>query len=166
MSNDVYIVGIDMIRFGRFDDAKPETLAAQAALMALDDCGKTIHDIQAIYAGTCNGTMMGQRMLHYIGQTGVPVVNVTNACATGATAFREAYIAIKAGITVHIANKHKKTPAPPIKPNWENPRKRLINKAKKPAAVVAAPTAIARPVHLKVCSSDSSMAWPFLRSSK
>jgi len=98
MSNDVYIVGIDMIRFGRFDDAKPETLAAQAALMALDDCGLSIKDVQAIYAGTCNGTMMGQRMLHSIGQTGVPVVNVTNACATGATAFREAFIAIKAGM--------------------------------------------------------------------
>jgi acetyl-CoA acyltransferase len=33
-----------------------------------------------------------------IGQTGVPVVNVTNACATGATAFREGWIAIKAGL--------------------------------------------------------------------
>ncbi|MDR7103699.1 thiolase family protein [Croceicoccus sp. BE223] len=98
MSNDVYVVGIDMIKFGRFDDAKPETLAAQAALMALDDCGLKIEDMQAIYAGTCNGTMMGQRMLHYIGQTGAPVVNVTNACATGATAFREAFIAIKAGM--------------------------------------------------------------------
>ncbi len=98
MSNDVYIVGIDMIRFGRFDDAKPETLAAQAALMALDDCGLTIKAVQAIYAGTCNGAMMGQRMMHYIGQTGVPIVNVTNACATGATAFREAFIAIKAGM--------------------------------------------------------------------
>lgn len=98
MSNDVYIVGINMIRFGRFDDAKPETLAAQAALMALDDCGLTIKAVQAIYAGTCNGAMMGQRMMHYIGQTGVPIVNVTNACATGATAFREAFIAIKAGM--------------------------------------------------------------------
>ena len=44
MSNDVYIVGIDMIRFGRFEDAKPESLAAQAALMALDDCGQSIND--------------------------------------------------------------------------------------------------------------------------
>lgn len=97
-NNDVYIVGIDMIRFGRFDDEKPESLAAQAALLALDDCGLGIGDIEAIWAGTCNGAMMGQRMLHYIGQTGVPVVNVTNACATGATAFREAWTAIKAGL--------------------------------------------------------------------
>lgn len=98
MSNDIYIVGIDMIKFGRFENAKAEGLAAQAALMALDDCGLTINDIQAIWAGSCNATMMGQRMLHHIGQTGVPVVNVTNACATGATAFREAWTAIKAGL--------------------------------------------------------------------
>ncbi|KCZ94237.1 thiolase family protein [Hyphomonas johnsonii] len=98
MSNDVYIVGIDMIKFGRFENEKAERLAAQATLMALDDCGLGIRDIQAIWAGSCNATMMGQRMLHYIGQTGVPVVNVTNACATGATAFREAWIAIKAGL--------------------------------------------------------------------
>jgi acetyl-CoA acetyltransferase len=41
--------------------------------------------------------MVGQRILQEIGQTGIPVVNVANACATGATAFREAWMAIKAG---------------------------------------------------------------------
>lgn len=98
MSNDVYVIGIDMIRFGRFDDATPPILAAQAALMALDDCGLTVRDVQAVYSGNCSETMVGQRMMQLIGQTGVPVVNVTNACATGATAFREAWTAIKAGL--------------------------------------------------------------------
>ena len=37
--------------------------------------------------------MVGQRVLQEIGQTGIPVVNVANACATGATAFREAWMA-------------------------------------------------------------------------
>ena len=92
MSNDVYVIGIDMIRFGRFDDSTPPLLAAQAALMALDDVGAglTIKDMQAVYSGNLGETMVGQRMLQIIGQTGVSVVNVTNACATGATAFREA----------------------------------------------------------------------------
>ena len=100
MSNDVFVVGIDMIRFGRFDDATPPQLAAKAALMALDDVGAglTIADVQAIYSGNLGETMVGQRMLQIIGQTGVPVVNVTNACATGATAFREAWMSIKAGV--------------------------------------------------------------------
>ena len=98
MSDNVYVIGTDMIRFGRFADATPPGLAAKAALMALDDAGLSIKDIEAIYSGNCGETMVGQRMLQLIGQTGVPVVNVTNACATGATAFREAWIAIRAGI--------------------------------------------------------------------
>jgi acetyl-CoA acetyltransferase len=98
MSDDVYVIGSDMIRFGRFDDATPPQLAAKAALMALDDCGLSILDMQAIYSGNCTETMVGQRMLQIIGQTGAPVVNVTNACATGATAFREAWMSIKAGV--------------------------------------------------------------------
>jgi acetyl-CoA acyltransferase len=98
MSEDVYVIGTDMIRFGRFEDATPPKLAAKAALMALDDCGLSIQDVQAVYSGNCSETMVGQRTLQLIGQTGVPVVNVTNACATGATAFREAWIAIKAGL--------------------------------------------------------------------
>ena len=40
---------------------------------------------------------MGQQLLAQIGQTGIPVYNVSNACATGATALRTAYMSIKAG---------------------------------------------------------------------
>jgi acetyl-CoA acyltransferase len=48
--------------------------------------------------------MVGQRILHEIGQTGIPVVNVANACATGSTAFREAYLAVASGeVDVAIA---------------------------------------------------------------
>src|SRR3972149_6774666 len=32
-----------------------------------------------------------------IGATGVPVINVSNACATGSTAFREAYYSVASG---------------------------------------------------------------------
>jgi acetyl-CoA acetyltransferase len=68
--------------------------------MALDDAGLTIHDMQALYCGNLGeaGAMVGQRVLREIGQTGIPVVNTANACATGATAFREAWTAIKAGL--------------------------------------------------------------------
>lgn len=97
---DVYVIGTDMIRFGRFPDRTVPQLGAEAALMALDDAGVTIKDIQALYCGNLfqASAMVGQRVLHEIGQTGIPVVNCANACATGATAFREAWIAIKAGL--------------------------------------------------------------------
>ncbi|RZO74917.1 MAG: thiolase family protein, partial [OM182 bacterium] len=97
---DVYIKGIDMIKFGRFPAENVSQLGAKAALMALDDAGLSIKDIQALYCGNlqqANG-MVGQRILGEIGQTGISVVNCANACATGATAFREAWLSIKAGV--------------------------------------------------------------------
>ncbi len=97
---EVYVVGTDMIKFGRFPDKTVPQLGAQAALMALDDCGLTIDDMQALYCGNLGeaSAMVGQRVLREIGQTGIPVVNCANACATGATAFREGWAAIRAGI--------------------------------------------------------------------
>jgi acetyl-CoA acetyltransferase len=100
MSNDVYVVGTDMIKFGRFPERSIAEMGGQAALMALDDCGLGIADMQALYCGNLFEASggVGQRVLREIGQTGIPVVNVANACATGATAFREGWMAIKAGI--------------------------------------------------------------------
>ena len=98
--SDVYIVGIDMIRFGRYPEKTVPGLAAEAALLALDDAGLTIRDMQALFCGNLGQAsgMVGQRMLSEIGQTGIPVTNVANACATGATAFRDAWMTIKAGV--------------------------------------------------------------------
>lgn len=95
---DVYVVGIDMIKFGRYADRTVVQLAAQAALGALDDAKIGMSDVQALYSGNIGETMTGQRTLQLIGQTGIPVVNCTNACATGATALREGWTAIKAGL--------------------------------------------------------------------
>jgi len=97
---DAYVVGVDMIKFGRFPDKTVPEIGAEAALLALDDCGLTIQDMQALYCGNLGQAsgMVGQRILQQIGQTGIPVVNVANACATGATAFREAWASVKAGL--------------------------------------------------------------------
>ncbi|HET8937606.1 MAG TPA: thiolase family protein [Polyangiales bacterium] len=98
--SDVYVLGIDMLKFGRFPERSVPQLGAEAALLALDDAGLTIQQVEAVYCanlGQANG-MVGQRMMREIGQTGVPVVNLANACAAGATAFREAWISIKAGL--------------------------------------------------------------------
>ena len=100
MSEDVYVIGVDMIKFGRFPNRTVPEIGAEAALLALDDAGLTIKDMQALYCGNLYqaNAMVGQRLLQQIGQTGIPVVNVANACATGATAFREAWMSIKAGV--------------------------------------------------------------------
>ena len=97
---DVYILGVDMSKFGRFPERGVPEIGAEAALLALDDANLTIQDMQALYCGNLGqaGAMVGQRILQQIGQTGVPVVNCANACATGATAFREAWMSVKAGV--------------------------------------------------------------------
>ncbi len=98
--SDVYVLGIDMIKFGRFPESSVPQLGSKAALMALDDAGLNIKDMQAMYSGNLMqaSAMVGQRILAEIGQTGIPVVNCANACATGATALREGWMSIKAGI--------------------------------------------------------------------
>ncbi|MET0587463.1 MAG: thiolase family protein, partial [Novosphingobium sp.] len=98
--SDVYILGADMIAFGRYPDRTPGQLAAQAALMVLDDAGLSIRDVGALYAASSfnAASMIGQQVLKQIGQTGIPCINVSNACASGATAVREAFVGIKSGI--------------------------------------------------------------------
>jgi acetyl-CoA acetyltransferase len=96
---EVYVAGVGMLKFGRYPDKDPAQLGADAALQALDDAGLGIRDVQLLATGCLfqANAMVGQRILQQIGQTGVPVVNVSNACATGSTAFREAWLAIAAG---------------------------------------------------------------------
>jgi acetyl-CoA acyltransferase len=98
--SDVFIVGADMIKFGRYPDRKPAQLGAEAALMALDDAGLTIKDVDVVYTGSTftAQSSLGQKILKEIGQTGVPCINVSNACASGATAVREAFVALKSGL--------------------------------------------------------------------
>ncbi|MHA4837967.1 thiolase family protein [Sphingopyxis sp. MSC1_008] len=93
------IVGIDMIPFRRYPDRTVEQLGGEAALLALADAGLSIRDVQALYCG-CSlqaNSMVGQRILRQIGEHGMPVLNVTNGCATGASAFREAVLAVESG---------------------------------------------------------------------
>src|SRR5437867_827076 len=96
---DVAIIGVGMIKFGRYPEKTVPELAAQAALLALKDSGADMKDVELLASGNLyqSNAMVGQRILQIIGQTGIPIVNVANACATGSTAFREAYYAVASG---------------------------------------------------------------------
>ena len=99
MSENVWILGITMTKFGRHRDKDIVDLASAASLDALADGGVAMRDIGVIAAGNLLGGTggIGQLLQKQIGQTGVPVYNVANACATGATALRAVIMAIKAG---------------------------------------------------------------------
>jgi acetyl-CoA acyltransferase len=97
-SDDVWILGIVMTKFGKRPDVDVVDLASEAALGALADAGVTMKDIGVLAAGNLMGRGgIGQALQKQIGQTGIPVYNVANACATGATALRTAIMAVKAG---------------------------------------------------------------------
>ena len=97
--DSVWVLGANMTRFGRYPEQDPVDLAAKASMAALDDGNVTIHDMDVLAAGSLfnASTGMGQRIQKQIGQTGIPVFNVANACATGATALRTVCLSIKAG---------------------------------------------------------------------
>jgi acetyl-CoA acetyltransferase len=96
---DVAVVGVNMLKFGRYPDKDVIQLASEAAIAALKDAGASINDIEIVVSGNLyqSNAMVGQRIMKEIGATGVPVINVANACATGSTAFREAYYSVASG---------------------------------------------------------------------
>jgi acetyl-CoA acetyltransferase len=98
-TDDIYILGIEMTNFGKHPDKDVIDLASDAALGALADAGLTMKDVGVLGYGNLMGQTAGQMLQKQIGQTGIPVFNVSNACATGATAIRAAVMAIKAGET-------------------------------------------------------------------
>ena len=96
-NDDVYILGITMTKFGKHPDKDTIDLAADAAMAALADAGTSMRDMGVLAYGNLVGQTTGQMLQKQIGQTGIPVYNVSNACATGATALRVAYLSIKSG---------------------------------------------------------------------
>ncbi len=100
-ADDVWILGIHMTKFGKHPDKDIVDLASEAVLGALTDGGVTMKDVGMIGAGNLMAANagIGQQLQKQLGQTGIPVYNVANACATGATALRVACMAVKAGET-------------------------------------------------------------------
>lgn len=98
MTDDVWILGINMTKFGKHTDRDVVDLASEAVMAALADGGVTMADMGVLAAGNLMGSGgIGQQIQKQVGQTGIPVYNVSNACATGATALRTAIMSIKAG---------------------------------------------------------------------
>jgi acetyl-CoA acetyltransferase len=98
-TDDIWILGIHMTKFGKYPDKDTIDLAAEAAMAALADGGVSMKDMGILAAGNLMAASagIGQALQKQIGQTGIPVYNVANACATGATALRTAIMAVKAG---------------------------------------------------------------------
>ncbi|MEU7181669.1 lipid-transfer protein [Streptomyces celluloflavus] len=101
MTGKAYLVGVGMTKF-----EKPETrewqywdMAKEAGTKALADAGIGYEAVEQVPVGYCHqASTAGQRAVYELGLTGVPVYNVNNNCATGATALMMARQFVAAGI--------------------------------------------------------------------
>ncbi|MND54758.1 putative acetyl-CoA acyltransferase [compost metagenome] len=93
----MHVMGGAMTRFGKHPGVKAPELAQQAILAAVADAGIELKDVQAIYcANVLGGMILGQVILRDLGLAGIPVYNIENACASGATAVHLARHALMA----------------------------------------------------------------------
>src|ERR1700693_230633 len=94
---DVVILGIGIHPFGRFD-ASFQALGSEAARLALKDAGVEWKQIEFAYLSRMYlPATSGARILKTLGCTGIPIVDVEAACASGGAALRQAVLAIRSG---------------------------------------------------------------------
>jgi len=127
---DVAIAGVGLTPFDVYDGKKRPfkdfyDLGSEAIQTALKDAGMAWKEIQAAFCGSVYcGTASGHQTIGKIGMTGIPIVNVENACSSGSSAFRLATQMVSAGVyDVVLATGFEKMPAGFIKstawPEWE-----------------------------------------------
>ena len=97
---EVVIAGVGIHKFGRFADKSFEQIGQEAIRMALKDANNmSFKDVRiAFCAHMHGGTGAGHRTLAGIGLTGIPIINMETACASGATALQQAAQGIAAGL--------------------------------------------------------------------
>lgn len=102
---DVYIIGADTIKFGKYINNTISQLAAKTVFPCLTDAGIDKEDIQAVYfANSAWGEyrrqvcIRGQVALRPLGIENIPITNVENACAGGSTAFHHAWLGVASGL--------------------------------------------------------------------
>ncbi len=95
----IVIAGVGMVKFAKpGSHERYRVMAARAIRAALDDAGIDDSQIGQAYASYIYGdTTSGQHALYDVMQTGIPVINVNNACASGSTALFLARQAVKSG---------------------------------------------------------------------
>lgn len=100
VDREVMVVGVGLHPFGRFPEKDLATLAIGAVREALRDAGLKWKDVPIAYFGHVYyyGMSIGEMVLFKLGLTGIPIVNVENACSSGSTAFWQAYWSIATGL--------------------------------------------------------------------
>ncbi len=94
--NDVFIVGIGIHPFGRWEGVSGMDMGVSAIRDALRDSGLDWRDIQFAYGGS-HESGNPDTLVARLGLTGLQFINVSNGCATGGSALFAASSAIRSG---------------------------------------------------------------------
>lgn len=134
-ANPAAIVGVGMHPFGRFEDKSPITMGVEAARAALADAGARWQDVDLLLCGHMYaGTGAGHHISTQLGATGIPIVNLENACSSGGTALRTATMAIGSGMAeVVLVVGIEKMPRGFMDMNYFEPWRRAAGRAVNPA---------------------------------
>ena len=96
----VYVAGIGFHRYQFASETPYVDLGLTAVRAALADAGLSWPAVESAYFAKALLPMApGRAMLRHLGATGLPIVHVENASASGSAAFRHACIEVAAGIT-------------------------------------------------------------------
>ena len=126
---EVSVAGVGLHPFGRFPEKDMVSLALDAVTAALEDAVVSWPDIQVAYFGHVyyQGMSLGESALGKLGLTGIPIINVNNACSSGSSAFWQAYWGIAAGLyDVALAFGAEKVPSGPVTVTAEDSPERYI----------------------------------------
>ncbi len=104
---DVYVIGAGITKFGELWERSFRDIGIEAGIKAINDAGISGADIDALYIGNMSaGAFINQEhvaslIADYVGlaQTShIPAIRVEAAGASGAVAFREAFLSIASGM--------------------------------------------------------------------
>ena len=126
---EVAVLGVGLHPFGRFPEKDLPQLAREAAAAALKDAGIGWQAVQIAYFGHVyyQGMSLGEAALRELGLTGIPIINVENACSSGSTAFWQAYWGIATGLyDVALAFGAEKVPRGPVTVTAEDSPERFL----------------------------------------
>ena len=95
----VYVVGVGWHRYQAPSDTPYVALGLTAVRAAIADAGLEWPQVDSAYVATALlGMAVGRPMLRHMGASGLPIVHVENASASGSTAFRHACIEVGSGM--------------------------------------------------------------------
>lgn len=137
MSDNVYIIGSAMTRFGKHLDKGVKALTGESLKLVLADCNLSMEDIQAAWFANSGWgisefqhSIRGQVALTANGLGRISIINIENACAGGSTALHSAWMSIKAGVydcVLAIGTEKMYFPPPPPDPSGKSGGNRSLD---------------------------------------